>query len=168
MSQPGVCGEVIVLTGCRWAPASPHKADHRRDIKWRWPHANRRGVTGRCLNVKKEREGGRKEGRKEGSMGRKTQKLLRTRFQHSRCCYTLSLCLLTSVSPFKLDLYLCLTAYGTLCCSRGYTFSCYEKTPRKTYLGLSAGYFLWWWRHEKLIHKLQDTRKIKNRSKREK
>lgn len=30
MSQPGVCGEVIVLTGCRWAPASPHEADHRK------------------------------------------------------------------------------------------------------------------------------------------
>lgn len=61
MSQPGVCGKVIVLTGCRWTPAPPHKADHGRDIKGWWPHDNRRGVTGWCLNVKKEREGERKE-----------------------------------------------------------------------------------------------------------
>lgn len=123
MSQPGVCGKVIVLTGCRWTPAPPHKADHGRDIKGWWPHDNRRGVTGWCLNVKKERERERKEGRKEG---RKTPKPLR-RFPHSRCYYSLSLCLLTSVSLFKLDLYLCLTIYKTLCCSRGSTFSCYEK-----------------------------------------
>lgn len=71
-TQSGVYGEGIVLTGCRWAPASHHEADHRRDIKWRWPHDNRRGVTGRCLNRKKKR--GMQEGRKEGSKQAREEK----------------------------------------------------------------------------------------------
>lgn len=68
MSQPGVCGEVIVLMGCRWAPSLPHEADHRRDVTGRWPHDSRRGGAGRCLHVKKEREGeeGREKGRRHG------------------------------------------------------------------------------------------------------
>lgn len=102
ISQPGVCGEGIILTGCRCAPAkvaSPHEAHRGRDIKWRWHQDNRRGVTGEVLKCE-ERE----TGRKEGSMGSKTQKPLRTRLQHSRCYYTPPLNLLTSVSPLKLDL----------------------------------------------------------------
>lgn len=90
-----------------------------------------------CLNVKYEREGGRKRERKEGSMGRKTQKPCRKRFS-PRVPY------LAFVSP-----YTCLSLQAGFILMFDSIrnsvlqqfFSCLEK--KKSYLGLLAGYFLW-------------------------
>lgn len=120
----------------------------------------------KCEEREGGREEGRKEGRKEGSMGRKTLKPLR-RFPHSKCYYSLSLCLLTSGLTLQAGFILMFDNLRNPVLQQRFYFSCYEK-KKKSYLGPSAGYFLWWWKHEKLIHKPRDTTKIKNRNKGEK
>lgn len=103
------------------------------------------------------RKRGRKEGRKHGK-----KNTVRTRSQYSRCYYNLSLYLPPSVSPPRAGFIMVFDSIRSpVLQQRLYSGLFIVLFKQEPYLGLLAGYSLWWWRHEKLNHKPRDTRKTK-------